>query len=147
MLRNFSRGVVTPFMPYFAEGALGLAAPSKVQPVYVGDVAQVFAQALTNPKSEKRTYDVVGPDVMTWPQLYHLASKYIGSPYPKPALAIPAWLAKAMVDAKLPGLPFNRSQVQMSLENSTADPAALCEDFNLELTAFEPSLAEYGSKM
>lgn len=147
MLRDFGRGIVPPFMPYFGTGALGLGPMSKMQPVYVEDVATVFVQALTNMKAKGKTYDVGGPDVVTWPQMYHLAMKHIGRAYPKPVLPMPAWLAKTMADLKLPGLPFNRSQVEMSEEDSVGDIEPLLADFSLSLSPLEATLELFGNKM
>lgn len=147
MLRDFGRGIVPPFMPYFGTGTLGLGPMTKIQPVDVQDVATVFVQALTNSKATGRTYDVGGPDVVTWPQMYHLAMTYIGRAYPKPVIPMPAWLAKTMADLKLPGLPFNRSQVEMSQEDSVGDIGPLLEDFYLSLSPLQATLEVYGNKM
>lgn len=143
LLRDLGHGIVPPFMPYFGGGLLGLRASTKAQPVYVEDVAKVFVDALTNDKAVGQTYDVVGPDVVTWSELNHLAMKHLGRRYPKPVVPVPAWMAKTMADLRLPGLPFNRSMVEMSQEDSVGDVEPLLSDFSLDLSPLEATMASY----
>ena len=48
-----------PVLPLFGGGG------SKMQPVYVGDVAAAVVNALADPKTAGRTYELGGPEVMT----------------------------------------------------------------------------------
>ena len=50
----------------------------KFQPVYVGDVAQAFVDALDDVDSYGKVYELVGPHVYTLRELVQLAGKYSG---------------------------------------------------------------------
>jgi nucleoside-diphosphate-sugar epimerase len=131
------------FMPYFGAGILGLGGAALLQPVYVGDVARAFVDAIDNPKSIGKAYCLGGSDRMTWPQMHKIASKAItGSA--RLTMAIPAWYAKLLAGI-LPGslLPFNRDQVIMSQEDNICDTAEFERDFGWKPVGFEESLSEY----
>lgn len=135
------------FMPYFGAGVLGLGGAGKLQPVYVNDVARAFADALENPKTIGRAYDLAGPDVLTWPALHHaIAEAVVGKR--RPAVPIPAWYAKLLTRvAPASLLPFNRDQVVMSQEDNTADLGPFVADFGWTPAPFAETLAAYAGKM
>jgi uncharacterized protein YbjT (DUF2867 family) len=135
------------FMPYFGRGLLGFSRAGKLQPVYVGEVARAFADALEKRRTVRGTYDVVGPDVLTWPQLLHaIARAVVGRR--RLALPIPAWYAKLLTRvAPAPLLPFNRDQVVMSQEDNTADPAPFAADFGWAPAPFALTLATYAGEL
>jgi len=147
MVRDFWTRLLPPFVPYFGKGLLGLSGAGRLQPVYVEDVATCFVKALDLPQTIGQTYDLGGPDVVTWPQLYRMIKEHLPSTFPKPVAPVPNWLALAMAGAKLPGLPFNRDQVIMSREDSTCDTAAVEETFNIKLQPFNETFAQYVSQL
>lgn len=51
---------------------------AKMQPVYVGDVAQVFAAALNNPATFGQTYELCGPKVYTLQELVEFVARVKG---------------------------------------------------------------------
>jgi NADH dehydrogenase len=51
---------------------------ARFQPVFVGDVAQAFADALDDPATVGRTYDLGGPRVYTLADLMRLTAKALG---------------------------------------------------------------------
>lgn len=109
------------FMPYFGAGALGLGGGGKIQPIYVGDVARAFADAVDKTNTIGQTYDIAGPDMMDWPTMHHTVAKILTGKT-RLTMPIPAWYARtltAIVPASL--LPFNRAQVVMSQEDNTCD--------------------------
>ncbi len=106
-------------MPYFGRGVTGLFDCGSLQPVYVGDVARAFVDAMGLPAVGK-TYDLVGPDVVDWPTLYRVVGKALHRRV-RP-LPLPAWygeLLTRLVPARW--LPFNRDQVLMAREDNTGD--------------------------
>ncbi len=135
------------FMPYFGSGVLGLGGAGLLQPVYVGDVAKAFAEALARPGTIRQSYDLGGADRLTWPQLHQLSAEAIvGSR--RAIVPIPAWYARLLtrvVPASL--LPFNRAQVAMSQEDNIADLTAFTRDFGLSLQPFEPTLRSYADQL
>ena len=79
---------------------------TKFQPVFVGDVAQAFVQALENVDTIAQTYELVGPTVYSMKELLHLSGVYSG--HPRPVIELPAALARlqAFVLEHMPGGPI-----------------------------------------
>lgn len=90
---------LAPVMPLGGAGA-------KFQPVYVGDVAQAFVDALDDPASIGQVYELVGPHVYTLRELVRLAGVYSG--HARPVIPLPAALARlqATLLEYLPGGPL-----------------------------------------
>lgn len=136
------------FMPYFGKGLTGFGGAGLVQPVYVGDVARAFAEAaIDRPEAIGKTYDLVGPDRMTWPEMYGLISEAaVGRR--RLSLPVPAWYAKALAAvAPRSLLPFNRDQVIMSQEDNTGDPAPLARDFGWQPRPMREAMREYAGEL
>ena len=131
------------FMPYFGKGALGFGGSGKVQPVYVGDVARAFADALEKLETIDQTYELAGPDVMDWPAMHKTVARILTGK-DRAAMPIPAWYAKTLtyiVPGKL--LPFNKAQVQMAEEDNTADLTKFKADFGWTPRGFEETVRDY----
>jgi NADH dehydrogenase len=131
------------FMPYFGSGVFGFGRKRLLQPVFVEDVARAFVDAIESPVLVGQTYDLVGADRLTWPELHRTVSRVLLG-RPRWVMPIPAWYAMLLtrvVPASL--LPFNRSQVQMALEDNTGDPAPLQRDLGWSTRGFEETLREY----
>lgn len=149
MVVQWHAGKAPPFffMPYFGGGLLGQQAVTRVQPVLVDDVAELFVRALETTKSEHQTYELGGPDQMTWPQMLEVFNTAL--PGPRRAIfGIPFWLATALSMFPLPGLPFNRDQVMMAGEDSVCDLSAITRDFpGFVPRKLETSVREYIKSM
>jgi uncharacterized protein YbjT (DUF2867 family) len=78
-------------------------ADTKFQPVYVGDVAQAFVDALDDPKSVGQVLELVGPHVYTLRELVQLAGKYSG--HRRAVIGLPDLIARvqAFMLELLPG--------------------------------------------
>jgi len=50
----------------------------RLQPVWVDDVAACFAAAVDSPQATGRTFDLCGPDVVTWNELYARIRRVLG---------------------------------------------------------------------
>jgi NADH dehydrogenase len=131
------------FMPYFGRGFFGRGGAGMLQPVYVGDVARAFVDALANSKTIGEIYPIAGPDRVTWPQLHRIcATAIIGRR--RWVMPLPAWYAKLLTRiAPASLLPFNRDQVIMSQEDNTTDLAKFRDAFGFEPHPFEPTLRSY----
>lgn len=81
-------------------------ADAKFQPVYVGDVAGAFVDALENPQTHDKVFEQVGPKVYRLRELVHLAGTYAG--HSRPVIGLPAALARvqAFLLEHLPGGPL-----------------------------------------
>ena len=79
---------------------------TKFQPVFVGDVAHAFVQAIDNIDTIDQTYELVGPTVYSMKELLHLAGVFSG--HPRPVIELPAVLARiqAFLLELVPGGPI-----------------------------------------
>ncbi|MGB7157409.1 MAG: complex I NDUFA9 subunit family protein [Tepidisphaeraceae bacterium] len=135
------------FMPYFGGGLFGTGGAGRLQPIYVGDVARAFVDAIEKPKTIGEVYPLGGPDVVTWPQMHHTVSRAIVG-RERAAIPIPAWYAKALTHV-VPGalLPFNRDQVIMSQEENTCDLSKFTDAFEWTPRGFEEAVKGYASQL
>lgn len=101
-------------------------ATAKFQPVYVGDVANAFCNALENAATYGKTYELAGPRVYTLRELVKLAGVFSG--HRRPVIALPAGLAKvqAWTLEHLPGGPLmSRDNLDsMRQDNVASGPIA-----------------------
>ena len=135
------------FMPYFGGGLLGQQPLTRIQPVLVDDVAELFVRSLETVKSEHQTYELGGPEQMTWPRMLEVFNTALPRPR-KAIIGIPFWLAKAISTFPLPGLPFNRDQVMMAGEDSVCDLSRIIGDFpGFAPRKLETSVREYIKSM
>jgi NADH dehydrogenase len=135
------------FMPYFGAGAMGSGGAGKLQPIYVGDVARAFVDALEKPQTIGEVYLLGGSERVTWPELHRISAEAIVGKK-RAVMALPAWYAKALTRV-VPGplLPFNRDQVIMSQEDNTCDLSKFKDDFGWEPRGFASSIWEYANRM
>ncbi|MGN6799532.1 MAG: NAD(P)H-binding protein [Gaiellaceae bacterium] len=85
----------------------------RVQPIWIDDVAEHFARALDTTAAANKTFELGGPDIVTWDELYRTIAKVLGK---KRALAhVPAALARTGARATqwLPKAPLSADQVAM----------------------------------
>ncbi len=124
-----------PVIPLVGDGAF------PARPVWVGDVAACFAQALEDPGTAGQAFDLVGPKVYTFKELVLLVRDALGSR--KPLLPIPLWLMDRVVPLldRVPFSPLTLDQYRMLKLGSTADPAPMRRAFDLELRPLEAELA------
>lgn len=143
---DWARGKAVPFlfMPYFGNGLLGLGPASKIQPVFVQDVARAFVESLQNSKTIGQVFQLGGPEQMTWPEMHRIAARAIRGKQ-RATLAIPAWYAKAITHV-VPGgwLPFTRDQVVMAESGNVCDLSKFTDVFGWQPLGFEASLRSYG---
>ncbi len=81
-------------------------ADAKFQPVYVGDVARAFVDALDDPGSIGKVFELVGPRVYTLRELVRLAGVYSG--HARPVIPLPPAVARlqALMLEWMPGGPL-----------------------------------------
>lgn len=133
------RGLVTapaPFIPMIGDGHFPF------RPIWVGDVAQAFAQALEAPKPDPTPCNLVGPTEYTFRQLLLAVRQVLGSR--KPLLPLPIALMDLLVPLLnlLPFSPLTLDQYRMLKAGNTADPAPMLARFQLELRPLEAELPQ-----
>ena len=96
---------------------------TRLQPVYVEDVAEAVARILADPGTVGRTYELAGPDVYTLRELVRFTLRVIG----KRRLLIPVPFAVAEIQARLfeflPSPPLTTGQVDLLKADSVASGA------------------------
>lgn len=97
------------------------AAQSRFQPVFVEDVARVFADSLDRPESHGQSYDVCGPRVYTLLELVQLTAEIMHKKrmiFPlSPSLA--KW--QALLLELVPGKPMTRDNLRSMQVDSVCD--------------------------
>jgi uncharacterized protein YbjT (DUF2867 family) len=106
----------------------------RLQPIWVGDVAAYFANALSTPGSVGRTFEIAGPDVVTWDELYDRVGRITGKRRARLHLPLALVRGTAALSEKLPaGPPLSREAVTMlEYEDNVADIAPAVETFGIE---------------
>lgn len=97
----------TPVLPLFGSGE------TKLQPVYVADVAEAVSKALAMPETEGNTYELGGPRAYSYKALLQIVltrteQKRLLMPVP-----YPVWEMLAAAMALLPNPPVSRDQVEL----------------------------------
>ena len=93
---------------------------TRLQPVYVEDVAEAIARILADPGAAGRTYELAGPTAYTLRELFIIALRIIG----KRRLLLPVPFAAAEVQARLfellPNPPLTSGQVDLLKADNVA---------------------------
>lgn len=114
-----------------------------MSPVHVEDVALAFVTALDDPSTVGRTYELGGPEALTWSEMVHRVARAVGRD--KWILPMPLGLmrlAAALLDW-LPLFPVTRDQLTMLAEGNTADPTALQKLIGRPPLEFVPQNLKY----
>jgi uncharacterized protein YbjT (DUF2867 family) len=104
-----------------------LACPdAALQPVYVGDVARAFVNALDLDAAVGKTYELAGPTVYTLQQLVRFVGETIGRPSRIIRLSPILACIQAMIFEHLPGEPMitRDNLASMSVPNVASGPIA-----------------------
>jgi len=95
-------------------GVIG-SGEQRIQPIWVDDVAAYFAAAVDKPEAANRTFELGGPDVVTWNELWRRIRAVLGIRR-RPMLHVPTGLMRipAAVTERLPGnIPLTRDLLTM----------------------------------
>ena len=129
-----------PFIPL-------AGAEADFQPVYVGDVAQAFVNALGDPKTRQQVFQLGGPQIYSLAELVRLAGRY--SHHRRPVFGIPDSLGRlqARLFELLPGDPvMSRDNLDSMKVDNVVDPAiqaATAAALGIKLTALEAVAPRY----
>ena len=126
-----------PFVPVIGDGA------QRLQPVFVGDVAEVVARASLVDGPEG-TFEIGGPDVMTMNEVLSTMMEVRGRR--KPLIHFPAFLPQlaGFFLQILPKPPLSPAAVDFATSEALADTGPLLQAFpGLRLTPVREGLATY----
>ena len=127
---------LTPVTPITGPGT------QRIQPIWIDDVAAFFAKAVTLPEATNRTWELGGPEAVSWNQFWQRLKETMG--LRRPSIHMPMWFmrANAVVTERLPGdIPLTRDLLTMleAGDNVTADDSA-ARTFGVELVPLDEQL-------
>jgi uncharacterized protein YbjT (DUF2867 family) len=99
---------VAPVTPITGSGK------QRIQPIWVDDVAAHFARALGKPEATNRTFELGGPDVVSWDEFWTRLKRALGVRRPSLHIPMAFMRANALVTERLPGnIPLTRDLLKM----------------------------------
>lgn len=105
----------TPVLPLFGSGA------TRLQPVFVDDVAQAVAQAIALPQARGRIYELGGPEVLTYRAIVERVLDWTGRKRLLMPFPFAGWSLLAAVSGLLPSPPIAEGQVALMRHDNIAD--------------------------
>ncbi len=133
----------SPVLPVMGPGR------ARLQPVAVEAVARACVRALTEPAAVGRTFDLCGPERLTFNEVLDTILAVTGRRRVKLHLPLPlARLVARGLELIFPRLlgraaPFNRDQLLMLQEDNVGDPAPARALFDLPVESFRTGLGRY----
>jgi uncharacterized protein YbjT (DUF2867 family) len=132
------------FIPVIGNGR------TRFQPVSVYDVARVFGDALGNPDTVGKTFELGGPDIFTLDEIYREIATVLGKRR-KPLLHFPIWwgwfLARTFESLARRGWidapPLTRDQLKSLSRDNVADVAETLAVFDGDWRELRDGLREY----
>ena len=130
----------SPFLPVMGSGQ------GKLQPVSVEVVAEAFVGALSEPRAIGQTYDLCGPDRLSFLEVLDAILSVVGRRRFKLHLPLPlARVQAAALEFVFPRLlgraaPLNRDQLIMLAEDNVGDPRPANELFGLSVESFRTGI-------
>jgi uncharacterized protein YbjT (DUF2867 family) len=86
----------------------------RIQPIWVDDVAAYFARAVELEDATNRTFELGGPDVVDWNELWARLKRALGVTRPSIHLPMALMRVNALVTERLPGdVPLTRDLLKM----------------------------------
>jgi len=126
-----------PAVPVIGDGEYPL------QPISADDVARCFADALEKPETVGKTFELCGPDRMSYNELLDTVARVIGR---KGALKVknPLLLMRLVVPLlqRLPFFPITTDQIEMLVEGNVCD-GSWRTAFGFEPARFEDGIRGY----
>jgi NADH dehydrogenase len=113
----------------------------RLQPIWVEDLAQYYALAVSEQATTNRMFELGGPEAVTWNEFWERLKRVLG--VRRPSLHVPfgAMRVQAALTERLPGAPVTRDQLTMLAlgDNVVTDPSAV-ETFTLPLVPLDEQL-------
>jgi NADH dehydrogenase len=125
----------SPVTPVIGDGE------ARLQPIWVEDVAAYFAKAIDLPEAADRTFELGGPDTVTWNELYARLAKVLGKR--RFRVNVPSAVIRpgAALAELLPKPPITRDQLTMlEAGDSVADMSPAIETFGIGVLSLDEQL-------
>jgi len=113
----------------------------RIQPIWVEDVAAYFAAAIEKPEAANRTFELGGPDAVTWNEFWSRLKRAQGSRRPSIHLPFGLMRAQATVLELLPNPPVTRDQLKMlAAGDNVVSNSDAVDTFGLPLVPLDEQL-------
>ena len=114
---------------------------TRLQPIWVDDVAEYYVHALDRPDAAGRVFEIGGPETPTWNELWDRLKRVLGAR--RPSLHVPVGFMRlqAALTERLPGAPVTRDQLTMlELGDNVVSDTSAVETFRLPLVGLDEQL-------
>jgi NADH dehydrogenase len=118
----------------------------RLQPIWVEDVAEYYAQSVDLPAAANRTFEVGGPDAPTWNEFWDRLKRVLGVHRPSIHVPFSVLRVQAALTERLPLAPVTRDQLTMIElgDNVVTSPVAV-ETFQFPLVPLDEQLRRAAS--
>jgi NADH dehydrogenase len=115
----------------------------RLQPIWVDDVAAYFAEAVVRQDVAGRTYEIGGPEAVTWNEFWSRLKRLLGARRPSVHIPFGVMRVPATLFERLPGAPVTRDQLTMLQlgDNVVSDDSAR-EIFDVPLVPLDEQLRQ-----
>ena len=113
----------------------------RIQPIWVDDVAAYFGASIEKPEAANRTFELGGPDAVTWNEFWSRLKAALGSS--RPSIHVPFGLMRlqAAVLEQLPKPPVTRDQLKMlAAGDNVVSNSDAVDTFGLSLVPLDEQL-------
>jgi uncharacterized protein YbjT (DUF2867 family) len=135
-LATFQRVVrLSPVIPLFGAG------DQRVQPIWIDDVAEYYAAAIDRPDAANGTFELGGPEIVTYEEMYDRIKRVLGKRRPKLRVPFGLMRVNAAILEALPGpSPLTRDQLKMLAVDNVVSNSDAQETFQVDLTPLDEQL-------
>jgi uncharacterized protein YbjT (DUF2867 family) len=118
----------------------------RLQPIWVEDVAEYYAQSVDLAAAANRTFEVGGPDAPTWNEFWDRLKRVLGVHRPSIHMPVSVLRVQAALTERLPFAPVTRDQLTMIElgDNVVTSPDAV-ETFEFPLVPLDEQLRRAAS--
>jgi NADH dehydrogenase len=118
----------------------------RLQPIWVEDVAEYFARGVDQPEAAGGTFDIGGPDVVTWNDFWERLKRVVGVRRPSIHVPVGVMRLQALLTERLPGAPVTRDQLTMlELGDNVVTNTDAVDTFRLPLVPLDEQLRRAAS--
>jgi NADH dehydrogenase len=137
ILPTFKRiAKLTPVTPITGRGT------QRIQPIWVDDVAAYFSAAVDKPETANRVFELGGPDLVTWNELWERLKRALGVRRPSVHVPMAFMRANALLTERLPGnIPLTRDLLKMlEAGDNVASNGDAVDTFGIPLVPLDEQL-------
>jgi len=129
---------LSPVLPLLGEGK------ARFQPVYIKDWLRCIRRVIDDPESFAGTYDIGGPEHLTYREIVEHLSRAMG--YKKPVFRIPMGIMKlstSILERFLPSPPVTSDQLRLMEQDNIGERDAVERYFGFTPMRFDDMLKEF----